>query len=65
MMLSAALESNLQLSISQKLTVAHLLEGVAGKVDSQVNMEEWYMQVPCDGSAAGSLASPAWNGTHE
>ena len=23
------------------------------------------MQEPCDGSAAGSLASPAWNSTHE
>lgn len=54
-MLSApCLDSNLQLSISEKLIVAHLLERVTGKVHLQVNIEETlYMQLPCDGSAAG------------
>lgn len=55
-----------QLSVSLKLTVVHLQGGVAVKVHSQVNMEETpYMQGPCDGSDAGSLASPEWNSTHE
>lgn len=54
MMLSALLDSNLQLSISEKLNVAPLLERVAEKVHLQVNMEETlYMQLLCDGSAAG------------
>lgn len=40
--------------------------GVAEKVHAQVNVEAGvYMQEPRDGSAAGSLASPAWNSTHE
>ncbi|CAB1452450.1 unnamed protein product [Pleuronectes platessa] len=50
----------------KELGVAHFLEGVAGEVHSQVNIgETLYMQGLCDGSAAGSLASSAWDGTHE
>lgn len=66
MMLSAIWENSLQLSVSEMLAVVHLQEGVAVNVHSQVNMEETaYIQGPCDGSAAGWLTSPAWNGTHE
>lgn len=66
MMLSVICESNLQFSVCGMLAVVHWHGRVAGKVHSQVNMEAAiYMQGPCDGSAAGSLASPAWNGTHE
>lgn len=40
--------------------------GVAEKVHSRVNAEAGiYMQEARDASAAGSLASPAWNSTHE
>lgn len=40
--------------------------GAVEKVHSQVNVEAGiYMQEACDGAAAGSLASPAWNSTHE
>lgn len=39
-MYDAICSLRLQLSISEKLTVTHLLEGVAGKVHLQVNMEE-------------------------
>lgn len=62
----AVLESKRQLSLCEQLTKAHLLQGGAGKVHAQVNVgETLYMQAPYDGSAAGSLASPAWNGSHE
>lgn len=49
------------------LTTGHWkVGGAVEKVHSQVNIEAGiYMQEPCDGSAAGSLASPAWNSTHE
>lgn len=40
--------------------------GVAENLRSQVTMEATiFMQEPCDASAAGLLARPAWNGTHE
>lgn len=49
------------------LTTGHWkVGGAVEKVHSQVNVEAGiYMREPRDGSAAGSLASPAWNSTRE